>query len=408
MRRQGSAQGWRRRVGRAASVLVMIPIAAQAYDTRMAGFVGTEVRGFVQDAQFEDQLNGLQPSLVAQPEVLFQSENGWDRFNFIPFARLDGQDDRRTHADIREAYWLHIGEDWELLAGINRVFWGVTEFRHLVDIVNQTDLVEDLDGEDKLGQPMLKLATQQDWGELSFFVLPWFREETFPGKHGRLRFGLVTDGEPEYQSSDEHKHVDFALRYSHYIGAWDIGLSWFKGTGREPRFLLNESFTRLVPFYDLIEQVGADIQYTREGWLWKFEGLWRAQHGDHFLAGIGGFEYTLYQIHETGADLGLLLEYSYDGRDDDPAEAPPVIFDDDFFFGARLTLNDVQDSELLAGLSVDRDDRASQLSLEASRRLDNFWTTELEGRWFLNSGDNGVLSAFKKDSYITLRLLRYF
>jgi hypothetical protein len=116
----------------------------------------------------------------------------------------------------------------------------------------------------------------------------------------------------------------------------------------------------------------------------------------------------LYQIHETGADLGLLLEYSYDGRDDDPAEAPPVIFDDDFFLGARLTLNDVQDSELLAGLSVDRDDRASQLSLEASRRLDNFWTTELEGRWFLNSGDNGVLSAFKKDSYITLRLLRYF
>jgi len=405
---RGRAAGLSRWANRVTGLLAFIPVLAQGYDTRMAGFVGADLRGFLQDAQFEDQFNGLQPSLVAQPEVLVQHDNGADRFNFIPFARLDSRDNRRTHFDVREAYWLHIGDDWELLAGINRVFWGVTEFRHLVDIVNQTDLVEDLDGEDKLGQPMLKLATQQAWGELSLFVLPWFREETFPGKDGRLRFPLVTDGDAQYQSSDEHKHLDLALRYSHYFGAWDIGLSYFKGTSREPRFLLNEDSTRLVPYYDLINQLGTDIQYTREGWLWKFEGLWRAQHGDHFTAAIGGFEYTLYQIRETDADLGLLLEYSYDGRNDDPAEAPPVIFDDDFFFGARLTLNDVQDSELLAGFSIDRSDRASQLSLEASRRLGNRWTTELEGRWFLNSGDSGVLSAFKKDSHLTFRLSRYF
>ena len=28
--------------------------------------------------------------------------------------------------------------------------------------------------------------------------------------------------------------MDFALRYSHYIGDWDIGAHWFHGTGREP------------------------------------------------------------------------------------------------------------------------------------------------------------------------------
>jgi hypothetical protein len=387
---------------------MLVPVLAQTYETRVAGYVGAELRAFPRDAQFEDQFNGLQPSLEAQPEWLFDSDSGSDRFSFIPFARLDSRDNRRTRFDVREAYWLHIGEDWEFLAGIDRVFWGVTEFRHLVDIVNQTDLVENLDGEDKLGQPMIRLATQQDWGELSLFVLPWFRERTFPGKDGRLRFPLVTDGDAEYDASNEHKHVDVALRYSHYLGAWDFGLSYFKGTSREARFLLNDTATRLIPFYDLIDQVGADIQYTREGWLWKFEGLWRSQHGDHFTAAIGGFEYTLYQIGESNADLGILLEYSYDGRDDDPAEAPPVIFDDDLFFGGRLTLNDVQDSQLLAGLAIDRDDQASQLSLEASRRLNNHWSTELEGRWFINSGERGVLSAFKKDSYLTLRLFRYF
>ena len=72
-----------------------------------------------------------------------------------------------------------------------------------------------------------------------------------------------------------------------------------------------------------------------------------------------------------------------------------------------MTLNDVQDSELLAGFVIDRDTHATQLSVEAERRLDNHWKLELESRWFLNSG-NDVSVAFKKDSNVTLRLARYF
>ena len=389
-------------------LLAVLPLLAEAYDTRLAGFVGAELRGFVEDARFDSQFNGLQPSLILQPEFTLLPENSDNQFNFIPFARLDSRDSRRTHFDVREAYWLHVSDEWELLAGVNRVFWGVAESRHLVDIINQTDLVEDLDGEDKLGQPMINLSTQQDWGAVSLFVMPWFRERTFPGKNGRLRFPLVTDGDPDYQSSDKLHRLDVALRYSHYIGEWDFGVSYFNGTGREPRFLLNNNATRLVPFYDLIKQVGTDIQFTHEGWLWKFEGLWRAQHGDHFLATVGGFEYTLYQLAGSATDLGLLLEYSWDGRSSNPADAPPILFDDDIFMGARLTLNDVQDSELLAGFVVDRDTRASQLTVEAERRLSDHWNMELESRWFINSGNSDVVSAFRDDSYVTLRLSRYF
>ncbi len=389
-------------------MLAFLPLSAAAYETRLAGFVGAELRGFVDDAQFDDQFDGGQPSLMVQPELTLFPEGSDDQFSFIPFARLDGRDSRRTHFDVREAYWLHVADNWELLAGVNRVFWGVAESRHLVDIINQTDLIEDLDGEDKLGQPMIKLTTQQDWGALSLFVMPWFRERTFPGKDGRLRFPLVTDGDPEYQSSDKQHRVDIALRYSHYIGEWDFGLSYFNGTGREPRFLLNRNATRLVPIYDLIKQVGTDIQLTHEGWLWKFEGLWRAQHGDHFFATVGGFEYTLYQLASSAADLGLLLEYSWDGRSSNPADAPPVVLDDDIFTGARLTLNDVQDSELLAGFVVDRNTRATQLTVEAERRLSDHWKLELESRWFLNAGNSGVVSAFRDDSYVTLRVSRFF
>jgi hypothetical protein len=142
--------------------------------------------------------------------------------------------------------------------------------------------------------------------------------------------------------------------------------------------------------------------------LWKFEGLWRAQHGQHYAAAVGGFEYTLYQVADSDADLGLLVEYSRDGRSDNPAKQPPVLLDDDLFLGARLSLNDVQGSELLAGVIVDRDSRASQLSVEAERRLTNHWSLELESRWFISSGGNDVAAAFRDDTYITLRMLRYF
>lgn len=386
----------------------LLPMLAQAYETRVSGFVGAELRGFVSDAQFEDQFDGLQPSLILQPEWRFESDDHDDQFSLVPFARLDSRDQRRTHADLREAYWRRIDGAWDLLVGVNRVFWGVAESRHLVDIINQTDLVEDLDGEDKLGQPMLRLSTQRDWGAISLFVLPGFRERTFPGKDGRLRFPLVTDGDADYQADAGQKHVDVALRYAHYLGAWDFGVHTFQGTGREPRLVPNATFTRLVPTYDLINQVGADVQFTRDAWLWKFEGLWRAQHGDHFTAVTAGFEYTLYQLRASDADLGLLLEYSRDTRSDDPAEAPPTLFDDDVFLGARLTLNDVQSSELLAGFVVDRHDRSVQLSVEAQRRLDNHWSVELESLWFLNTDDSDFATVFRDDSYITARLSRYF
>ena len=112
-----------------------------------------------------------------------------------PFFRYDNADSRRTHADLREAYFLLFGEigngEWELRVGIDQVFWGVTESQHLVDIVNQIDLVEHPNGETKLGQPMVNITYSSDWGIVEFFVLPYHRARTFPGSSGRLRLPLV-------------------------------------------------------------------------------------------------------------------------------------------------------------------------------------------------------------------------
>ena len=88
------------------------------------------------------------------------------------FARYDNQDDERSHVDLREAYWGYDGDSWDVNAGFSKVFWGVAESRHLVDVINQTDLVEDLDQEDKLGQPMVNVNLQRDYGRFELYVMP--------------------------------------------------------------------------------------------------------------------------------------------------------------------------------------------------------------------------------------------
>lgn len=380
--------------------------AVHAGEWDITGFLGIDGRAFWEDARYDDQNDDLNVSIAFQPEVYWQSDDRKRRISFVGFARADSNDSQRTHADIREAHWSFEARDWDLNLGINKVFWGVTESRHLVDVINQTDLIEDIDQEDKLGQPMVNFNLQRDFGRFEFFVLPWFRERTFAGPDGRLRPPLPVDTDnPIYESDDEQNHVDIAIRYSHYFGDLDVGVYLFDGTSREPRFVTNPDGDRLLPYYEQMTQAGVDLQYTRDAWLWKLEAITRNTTDDAFQAVVGGFEYTFYGIRSSAADLGILLEYSYDGRS---ADAPPVSFDNDLFAGARFALNDAQDTSVLAGFAVDLDTNELFFNVEAERRFGDSLLAELRLRSFANSslGDAGF--SFENDDYIQLRLSWYY
>jgi hypothetical protein len=316
-------------------------------------------------------------------------------------------DSERTHFDLRELFWRRSERRWELLVGVSKVFWGVTESQHLVDIVNQTDLVENPDGEDKLGQPMVKLSLVRGWGILDLFVLPGFRQRTFPGAEGRLRPALPISRDASYESADEERHVDFAARWSHVLGPFDLGLSHFSGTSREPRFLpaaTPEGAVELVPLYEQIEQTGLDLQATTGSWLWKLEAIHRSGQGDPFAAATGGFEYTFWSILGSRIDLGAVAEYLWDER----REGSPTPFQDDLFIGSRLAFNDSQDSQLLAGAIVDRHSGAALFQLEASRRLAGDWVAEIELRAFDGLPPTDPLASLQTDDYLQVSLRRHF
>lgn len=371
-----------------------------------SGRLGLSARLFPSEPRFPEQ-NHQSVSAYFEPEY----QRSWDSerqiFRFRPFLRLDSADEERSHADIRELYWSADRGDFRFKAGADVVFWGVTESQHLVDIINQTDLVEDIDGEDRLGQPMLNMDYLGGVGTWQLYLLPWFRERTFPGPEGRLRPEPVVDADAaEYESAAGQHHLDVALRWRHYIGDWDIGLAHFRGTSRDPLLLLQGSgpAAAYIPYYPQIDQSSLDVQATVGAWLWKLEAVHNRNAIDSYSAAVGGFEYTRYGVADSNWDLGLLMEYSYDRRD----QSAPSGFQNDLYIGGRLTGNDVAGSMMLAGLIFDLDSEAIIGSLEASWRIREVWKFSLEGRLFTRVPVNDPLYDLAKDDYLELTIERFF
>ncbi len=397
----------RRSRGAAVLCALLGSLPVQALEGEWSGNVGLEARHFFQSPRDPRQHDG---NLSLHGEIQYHAtwDEGSQGFTFKPFFRLDQNDSRRTHADIRELEWILSRDTWELRLGVRKVFWGVTESTHLVDIINQTDLAEAPDGEDKLGQPMINLALIRDWGTLDFFYMPWFRERRFPGVDGRLR--PIPEVDPDlarYEEGAGHHSHDWALRWSHYFGAWDIGLSYFSGTSRDPTLLPSldaSGSVVLAPVYHRIDQAGLSTQYISGDTLWKLEAIRRVGQGRTFIAAAGGFEHTLYGLFDSAADLGLLAEYLYN----DQGDKQRLTFENDLFLGLRLALNDVQDTQVLFGVIHDLDGDGLMYNLEASRRLGDSFRLELEARLFVDLKPQEALWSLARDDYVHLDVAWYF
>lgn len=388
--------------------LLVLGLLQSGLHAEWRGNLALESRFFLEDAsQGQDD---QQYSLKVEPEYFYQGDDSLFTFQFL--ARKDSMDGERTHADIRELNWLTYGDDWELKLGVSKVFWGVAESQHLVDIINQTDTLENVDSEDKLGQPMINYTKLNDWGNLSVFVMPYFREREFAGIDGRFRVPFVIDTDlTTYDSSDEDKNIDVAVRWSHTLGDWDIGVAHFSGTSREPNFnpAISGNQVVLAPHYSTIDQTSLDLQATLDSWLWKLEMISNSGfHSRRYTAAVFGFEYSFYDVAESGIDVGMIMEYQFDDRKTDLAGTPIL---DSLVLGSRIAWNDEESTEMLVGIGIN-EEQDMFWNIEASRRLDEYWKLSVEARLLTNIDDsNPTLSPFyaiRDDSFIQIELARYF
>lgn len=378
------------------------------------------------------------------------------------FFREDQHDSNRSHMDIRDLIVTLPVADFEFKAGIGGTFWGFAESVHLVDIINQTDFVESLSGEEKLGQPLLSANWYGQWGTVETFVMPLFRPREFPSAEGRPALPLPmsdNDDDYQYESSEREQHVDYAARWSHSVGALDLGLSWFKGTERAPRTvicfargsgrpntengpncdlesgfeeptlaqqaaiaagLINEEELRaaaieaaipdlqLIPHYDQTKRIGAELQWNLGNILAKAELLYGKQLGTSYHASVSGFEYTWANSLGFPLDVRVISEYLYDDRD---TNTYLNLFDDDLFVGTRFEFQDTQSTTFLLGATYDTNNYAIFYLAEGSRRLGNALSLLVEIHVFSHfdhvPADSSSTYLSAADTY-TAKLKMYF
>ncbi len=354
-----------------------------------------------------------------------------------PFARVDSKNEDRTHADMREFILTTDGQTesgsaWEFSGGLGQVFWGVTESRNPVDVINQIDTLESADGSDKLGQLMLTFKWFNDYGDFEFYALPHFRERSFIGAEGRPSTGFaVNRAATSFESSEATRQVDAAVRWSRSFDSWDVGLHYFTGTSRDPAFV-PISPAEVAPRYQQMQQTGIDALGIYGDLNVKAEIIYRT--GDEFdnhAQTVSGIEYTLVGalsplqdkellpqdwcaettlnplvslLCNDRLDIGLVFEYLWDERN----ELSTQPFQNDLLAGLRFAFNDERSSDALFGIIRDLDHSSTTLSLEASTRLFESFRLSTELRAFSNTSEDPFLRTLADEDFLRVELSYFF
>ncbi|RLA07667.1 MAG: hypothetical protein DRQ51_05185 [Gammaproteobacteria bacterium] len=378
----------------------------------ISGNITYEYTYFPQDALYEDQENDN--SSFSGEITYYKQITAGTSFNIKPFYRFDEVDKNRNHGDLREAYFLTAFADFELSYGINKVYWGATEFNNVVDIINQDDFVEGFGTDEKLGQPMVQFNYLYDIGGIEFFVLPYHRAREFADiDGGRPQFALpIETDEPYYEDDKKEQHIDYAIATTNTFGDFDVRLSGFVGTDRSPVFLpinfhpVLGKPTILQPAYYQMQQIGLDITAAIDSWLLKLEMIDKKidEIDADYNAGTAGFEYTLVGLFGR-SDLGILMERAYDSR---KKNIPTTLFQNDVMAGLRLSLNDASSTTFLLGYVHDLDDGADIMSLEFERRIADSFKIKFEAQHFKNAENDINLNQFRRDESYRLLLGYYF
>ena len=132
---------------------------------------------------------------------------------------------------------------------------------------------------------MVNWVRLNDHFSFELLALPFFRERIFPGDDARLRgvYSIDTD-HAEYASKAKDNRLDAAMRFVLLLDQWEVAISHFSGTSREPiLFLADPQLAELRPFYPVIEQTGLQLPTTGSGNSKLFRVTVLPSHHNYYL-----------------------------------------------------------------------------------------------------------------------------
>ena len=375
--------------------------SSYAVEYKLYGFIQPEYTQFLNGDGAHGQKN-KNSSIFAQGNYIAYLNDGNSKFSLRANARLDENDTKLNYFDFQKLKYEYYFEDTTIKIGIDKIYWGVNESFKIVDIINQSNIAEDITGTEKFGQPMISITQVYNFGVFDFYILPYSRERVFPGSKGRPRLAYEIDyNSTSYESSLKENKIGGALRFSKVIDDFDLGLTHYFGTARNPELNINPSSLKLEPYYPILSQTGIDIQATIGSCLYKLEAVTVDKNSERHTSFAGGVEYTFYQINNSSADLGLITEIILDDRND-------YFLNNETAIGLRLTLNDINGTSLLTGASLDNNGESNRFFSEFETRLSD------DSKLFIDIAINGHINkndftyAFKQDSSLSLKFAKYF
>ena len=372
-----------------------------ALEYKSYGYIQPEFSYFI-DGKGKYNQSEDKSSVFGQGTFITYLHEDSSKITIRAIGRYDDKDNNRTYFDLQKFKYEYFLDDATLSIGNDIIFWGVNESFHVVDIINQSNLAENLAGTKKLGQPMLALSLYDEIGDVSIYVMPYFRERIFPGNNGRPRYAAEIEKDTvSYESSKEEKKVDIAIRFSKVVDDFDIGISHFRGNARDPELTVNQSTLKLDQYYPILSQTSIDIQATKESWLYKLEALTGKVESENHIKIAGGVEYTFYGVNDSPQDLGIVAEYLFDDRSSNP-------FNNETALAIRWNKNDIYATTLLAGAYLDLRGDSNRFFCEYEKRLSD------DLKLFLDASLNGHINskdftyAFSEDSSLTIKIAKYF
>ena len=313
-----------------------------------------------------------QNALRLELELKQKTQNG--QFVFNGKAIVDNDDEERHYFDATDLYYKHEFENSDLLIGRNTRFWGAMEFYNHTDNFNTKDWLDNpFDYDAKLGANNIAYTQYFDNSEFSIITKVHETGQKVQDKKSVNSF-LPSIYSDELVTQKGENRPTVYLKYS--ASADDIQLDYsfiYQNGYDEQRYFLPVGAELRQHAY-LVDKVMGYATLVNGETIYKTELAYTKSDDDkvsdyaQFSAGV---EHTLYGVWGK-SDLGLLAEYySYEARDDAKLGAKEFgnLFADDVTLGFRLSVNDSADSDVLAGVAIDRENKEKLIFAEYNTRL---------------------------------------
>lgn len=267
--------------------------------------------------------------------------------------------------DVRELSVSHDDGHFFLRAGLSRVFWGVAESRHLVDVINQPDFRFNPYGDERLSIPLAILGYRGTGIQISGYLLPCSRNGTL-SDYTRFKDDTVRD---KSFISFQCSTLSHALRIGGAWGWLDWNLSYFNGPSRERHAGLSQPGEHST--YPDVRRYSSELQATYKEWLFKNEYLVQIASGLVDTASITGLEYIFTGVFSSSHDVSLLFEYLTDSR------CLPGDFTCASMFGVRWVMNNESGTSSLLSVTKDKYTNKFGWSFKYSQRVSENLSSEI-------------------------------